>query len=73
MALASYLPIIQAAVAVLLIVLILLQQRGTALGSAFGSEGTFYGTMRGVQKKLFYATIGIAILFLVLAVLHLLV
>jgi len=38
----SFILIIQLVVAVVLIVLILLQQRGTALGSAFGQEGGFY-------------------------------
>ena len=42
----------QLVVSIVLIALILLQQRGTALGSAFGQESGFYGTLRGVQKKI---------------------
>jgi len=68
----SYLPILQSLVAIILIALILLQQRGTALGSAFGGEGGFYGTLRGIQKKIFYATIGFGALFVLLALLNLL-
>lgn len=63
--------IIQLVVAVVLIVLILLQQRGTALGSAFGQEGGFYGTLRGVQKKIFWATAVAGALFIILAIANL--
>ena len=68
---AQYLPIAQIIVSLVLILLILLQQRGTALGSAFGSEAGFYATKRGLEKKIFWATIVFAILFIVLALLNL--
>jgi protein translocase SecG subunit len=68
---AQYLPLIQIAVAVLLIVFILLQQRGTALGSAFGQEGGFYATRRGIQKKIFWATVVAGAFFIILALLNL--
>ena len=69
---AEYLPLIQIIVASLVIILILLQKRGTALGSAFGGEsGSFYGTRRDVEKKIFWGSIGLTILFIVLAVLNL--
>lgn len=61
----------QIAVAALLIVFILLQQRGGALGSAFGQAGSFYATRRGIQKKIFWATIVLGALFIVLALLNL--
>lgn len=67
----QYLPIAQIVVAIFLIVFILLQQRGTALGSAFGGEGGFYATRRGIQKKIFLATIVFGVLFIVLALLSL--
>ncbi len=63
--------IAQLIVSAVLIVLILLQQRGTALGSAFGETGGFYGTLRGVQKKIFWATVVMGILFLGLAMANL--
>ncbi len=59
--------IIEIVLAVVLIGLILLQQRGTALGSAFGGGGDFYGTKRGAEKTIFIATIVVATLFLGLA------
>ncbi len=67
----QYLPIIQIVISAILVVLILLQQRGTALGSAFGQEGGFYATRRGIQQKMFIATIVLGILFVALAVLDL--
>jgi len=67
----AYLPIAQIIIAVFLIVLILLQQRGTALGSAFGQEGGVYATRRGIQKKIFWATIVCGALFIILALLNL--
>jgi len=67
----NYLTLAQIAVAIILIVLILLQQRGTALGSAFGQEGGFYATRRGIQQKIFIATIVLGSLFIVLALVQL--
>jgi protein translocase SecG subunit len=69
----NYLTLTQIAVAVILIVLILLQQRGTALGSAFGQEGGFYSTRRGIQKKILIATIVSGALFIILAVAQLII
>lgn len=63
--------IIQLVLAILLIVIILLQQRGSGLGAAFGSGGNIYGTRRGVDKTLFQITIVVSILFFVAAVLNL--
>jgi len=67
----QYLPIAQIVAAIFLIVSILLQQRGQALGSAFGDESGFYATRRGIQKKIFWATIVFGVLFIVLALLNL--
>lgn len=55
--------IIQVISAALLIVGILLQQRGVGLGSAFGGEGTLYRTKRGVERGIFISTIVFSILF----------
>lgn len=64
------LPIIQILLAILLSTAILLQQRGTGLGSAFGGEGNVFRTKRGVEKGLFYATIGLTVLFFASAILN---
>lgn len=69
----TYLPFLQIIVSILLIICILLQQRGTALGAAFGESGSFYGTRRGIQKTIFYTTIVLGTLFIVLAIINLLI
>ncbi len=61
----------QIVIAGLLIAAILLQQRGQALGTAFGGGGEFYSTRRGLQKRLHQATIVLGALFILLAVLNL--
>ena len=58
-----WIKIAQVIVSILLIVAILLQNRGTGLGSAFGGSGGVYLTKRGLEKKLFIATIVLAVLF----------
>jgi preprotein translocase subunit SecG len=59
--------IIQLIIAVLLIVSILLQNRGTGLSGIFGGSDNVYRTKRGVEKFLFISTIVIGILFIVVA------
>ncbi|MCX6738015.1 MAG: preprotein translocase subunit SecG [Candidatus Parcubacteria bacterium] len=66
------LAILQIIVSILLITGVLLQQRGSAMGSAFGQEGgAFYGSRRGIEKKIFWATVTLGALFIILAVLNL--
>jgi len=66
--------VLQIAVPVLLIVCILLQQRGTALGSAFGGEGGgFQSKRRGLDKKIFVTSIVLGILFLVVSFIGLII
>ena len=64
---------LQIIVSVVLIALIALQQRGTALGAGFGGGGEVYSVKRGAQKKIYYATIATGAIFLVLGVLNLLI
>ena len=49
--------LIQIILGVLLILVIIIQQKGAGLGSAFGADLGFYRTKRGAEKLLFYATI----------------
>lgn len=49
--------------AVLMIVAVLLQQRGASLGAGFGSSGELYTTRRGLDKNLFEVTIVLAVIF----------
>ncbi len=57
------LDILQVVLALLLTGAILLQARGTNVGLAFGGDGSFYRTRRGIEKKLHIATIVVAVLF----------
>jgi len=54
----------QIVVSILLIVAILLQQKGGGLGSAFGGDSAVYRSRRGIEKTLFIATIALAVLFI---------
>lgn len=65
-----WLPAIQAALSALLILSILPQSRGTAVGSAFGGGGTIYRTKRGVEKWLMRATIVIGVIFTAVSLLR---
>ena len=58
----------QIAVSILLIVVILLQAKGSGLSTVFGGEGSFYRSKRGVEKMFVTITIILAGLFLVLSV-----
>jgi len=55
--------IIQVVLAILLVIFVLIQNRGAGLGSSWGGSGEFYVTRRGFEKLLFRATITTAILF----------
>jgi preprotein translocase subunit SecG len=48
----------------LMMLAILLQQRGATLGAGFGSTGELYTTRRGLDKNLFEATIVLAVVFI---------
>jgi len=62
-----WIKIIQIIVAVLLMVAILMQNRGAGLGGVFGGSGGVYLTKRGLEKKLFIATIVLAAIFILLS------
>lgn len=55
--------ILQIIIAIVLMVLILLQNRGAGLSGLFGGAGNVYQTKRGLEKKLFTATIAASIIF----------
>jgi len=49
--------------AILMVLCILLQQRGASLGAGFGSSGELYTTRRGLDKSLFDTTVVLAVIF----------
>lgn len=58
------LQIVQLVAAILLVVFILIQQRGAGLGGIFGGESGFYRTKRGAEKIIFILTIILAVVFI---------
>jgi len=70
----TYLNLAQIVIAIALIVVIMLQTKGAALGSVFGrSDSAVYKTRRGVEKTVFNVTIGLSIVFFVLAMFNVIV
>ncbi len=59
----------QIVVCVLLIVSILLQNRAEGLGSMFGGGGEVFRTKRGLEKFLYYFTIFLVVVLVVLSLL----
>ncbi len=61
---------LQIVLSILLIIVILLQAKGSGLSTVFGGEGGFYRSRRGVEKLFVYFTVILAILFLTLSILQ---
>jgi len=64
------LSMVQAILAMLLIAEILIQQRGSGLGLAFGGAGEVYGVRRGAEKFVFIATVMTAAIFFLIGMLR---
>jgi preprotein translocase subunit SecG len=62
-----WIKITQIIIALLLMIAILMQNRGAGLGGVFGGSGGVYLTKRGLEKKLFIATIVLATIFILLS------
>ena len=64
----DYVNIAQILVAIMLTVVILLQAKGSGIGTALGGgTGGSFRTRRGVEKTLFQLTIVIAVIFVIIA------
>ena len=61
----QFLSIVQITLSVLVVVSILLQQKGEGLSGVFGGLGEFYATRRGLEKSVFIASIIFVFLFAV--------
>ena len=74
MGILGVLPYVQLVLSALLVACILLQRTGASLGGAFGADNFSSGfhTRRGLEKTLFYATIILAVLFALSALINLL-
>jgi preprotein translocase subunit SecG len=57
----------QILVSAILIVVILLQAKGSGFGAGLGGTTSAFRTRRGIEKTLFQATIGLTIIFLAMS------
>lgn len=62
------LAIAQIIIGILLIALVLLQQRGGGMGVLGGISSQFYGTRRGLEKTIFVFTVILGGLFIALSI-----
>lgn len=62
--------IIQILLSIALIVVIVVQAKGTGLGASWGGGGEFYRSKRGIEKVLFTLTIILAVLFVFTSILN---
>lgn len=65
--------VIQIILGILLVLVIVIQQKGSGLGTSFGGDMSFYRTKRGAEKLLFYVTIGISLAFILSSLVGLIV
>ncbi len=65
--------IVQIITGLLTIVLVILQSKGTGIGSTFGGDMGFYSTKRGAEKMLFIFTIVVATIFFITSLLAVIV
>lgn len=65
--------VLQIILGILLILVIIIQQKGSGIGTSFGGDMSFYRTKRGAEKLLFYVTIVIAMSFTIFSLIGLVV
>ncbi len=74
MELKSYFDIALIIISIALIVSVILQNKGVGLGGLTGADsGSVFSARRGVEKILFYITIGLSIVFFALAIVSLVI
>ena len=74
MELKSYFDIALIIISIALIVSVILQNKGVGLGGLTGADtGSVFSARRGVEKILFYITIGLSVAFFTLAIVTLII
>lgn len=63
----NYLNVGQLLVSIVLILVILLQAKGSGFGAGLGGTTSAFRTRRGLEKTLFQATIALTVLFLAMS------
>jgi len=63
--------LIQFILAIVMILVILMQTKGASMGGIFGGEASsVYRTRRGFERRLFQFTIGLSVVFFLIAVIN---
>ena len=65
--------IIQIIISITLILVILIQTKGTGLGTAFGGSGAIYRSKRGIEKLFVYLTVILAFSFFLISVIQVII
>ena len=65
----TYLNIAMVIVSILLIALIIIGARNSAVGNVFGGDSPVYHSRRGVERTMFNVTVWVSVIFFVLAIL----
>lgn len=68
----TYLNIAMIIVSILLVALIIIGARNSAVGNVFGGDSPVYHARRGIERTLFNATVWVSVIFFVLAILSVL-
>jgi preprotein translocase subunit SecG len=68
----TYLNIAMIIVSILLVALIIIGARNSAIGNVFGGDSPVYHARRGIERTLFNATVWVSVIFFVLAILSVL-
>jgi preprotein translocase subunit SecG len=65
----KYLEIALIIISIALIAAVILQNKGVGLGGLTGSDsGSVFTARRGIEKTLFYVTIGLAVVFFIITI-----
>ncbi len=68
-----YLNVAQIIISAVLILVVLLQSKGSSFSGAFSTDASVFRTRRGVEKTLFQLSLGLAAVFVVVSVASVLV
>ena len=65
-----WLIIFQIIICLFLIILIIIQTKGTGLGTTFGGQQQLYHSKRGVEKTVFITTLIAALIFILISLIN---
>jgi len=68
-----YLNVAQILISIVLILVVLLQTKGSSFSGAFSTDASVFRTRRGIEKTLFQLSLGLAVVFVLVSILSVLV